>query len=54
MLSFQNEPCFLYTPDCLAVPSSRNPSLHWLTSTDPSSLDVASSQGAFPGFPRVK
>lgn len=67
IFSFQNEPCFLYTPDSAsAVPSSRHPSLHWLTSTDPSSQFIylfffSSSQfrcyllqGAFPGFPRVK
>ena len=38
IVSFQNEPRFLYTPDSAsAAPSSRNPSLHWLTSTDSSS-----------------
>lgn len=50
ILSFQNEPHFLYTPDSAsAAPSSRNPSLHWLTSTDPSSqFRCCLLQGAFP------
>jgi hypothetical protein len=56
IVSFQNEPRFLYTPDSAsAAPSSRNPSLHWLTSTDSSSqFRCCLLKGAFLGFPRVK